>query len=412
MAKNEAIQVTIKYYADEILVTLPIDFNVFIKNICNMLSIPEEKKENFQFSYQNESDLKIYFIKSADDYNLLLKSCQEKKTKILNIQLSEDFNDEKDEIKHKDNKNEIKEISENKNNNKHIIEEEKEIKNDANINNINNIIQINNDIKIKNNSENIPINIDENLEAMEFSYLNAENNIIEENKKNNNNQNNIKNKQIKNNIKNNQLNNQNDPSELNKNFHINCSICKQDKFTDIVYYCSDCKLFFCDTCEIDIGKIHQHCYYKLRNKKQYNELIDSLNSFGNKIQNLNKNIINTGNTIENSVKGLFSEGSKFIGNIGNTIINFFNPNENDVNQNNNNDIGSNELNNPYEAKNEQNQENNKYNPDEINLKSLVMQAKSLYNLSKFNDTDIEKALIQHKGNIEEAVSMLLLDNNF
>ena len=79
MAKNEVIQVTIKYYADEILVTLPIDFNVFIKNICNMLSIPEEKKENFQFSYQNESDLKIYFIKSADDYNLLLKSCQEKK---------------------------------------------------------------------------------------------------------------------------------------------------------------------------------------------------------------------------------------------------------------------------------------------------------------------------------------------
>ena len=110
---------------------------------------------------------------------------------------------------------------------------------------------------------------------------------------------------------------------------------------------------------------------------------------------------------------MFSEGSKFIGNIGNTRINFFNPNENDVNQNNNNnDIGSNELNNPYEAKNEQNQENNNYNPDEINLKSLVMQAKSLYNLSKFNDTDIEKALIQHKGNIEEAVSMLLLDNNF
>lgn len=49
MAKNEAIQVTIKYYADEILVTLPIDFNVFIKNICNMLSIPEEKKKISNF---------------------------------------------------------------------------------------------------------------------------------------------------------------------------------------------------------------------------------------------------------------------------------------------------------------------------------------------------------------------------
>ena len=387
MAKQESINVTIKYYEDEKFVTLPLDFNIFIKNICNMLSIPEEKKENFQFSYQNESDLKIYFIKNAEDYNLLLKTCKEQKTKILNIQLSNDFEDKKNEIKNKED--------------------------NANINNINNIIQINNDNTNKNNSENIPINIDENLEAMEFSYLNADNNIIEKNNNKNNNQ-------INNNINNNQINEQNNPSELNKNFNIDCSICKQNKFTDIVYYCSDCKLFFCDKCEIDIGKIHKHCYYKIRNKKQYNELKDSLNSFGNKFQNLNKNInksiINTGNSIENSVKGIFSEGSKIIGNIGNTIKNFFNSNENDANKNknnNNNDINSNELNNPYEVKNEQKQENkDKNNLNQNQIKSLVMQAKSLYNLSKFNDMEIEKALIQHKGNIEEAVSMLLLDNNF
>ena len=387
MAKQESINVTIKYYEDEKFVTLPLDFNIFIKNICNMLSIPEEKKENFQFSYQNESDLKIYFVKNAEDYNLLLKTCKDKKTKILNIQLSNDFEDKKNEIQNKED--------------------------NANINNINNIIQINNDNSNKNNSENIPINIDENLEAMEFSYLNADNNIIEKNNNKNNNQ-------INNNINNNQINEQNNPSELNKNFNINCSICNQNKFTDIVYYCSDCKLFFCDKCEIDIGKIHKHCYYKIRNKKQYNELKDSLNSFGNKFQNLNKNInksiINTGNSIENSVKGIFSEGSKIIGNIGNTIKNFFNSNENDANKNknnNNNDINSNELNNPYEVKNEQKQENkDKNNLNQNQIKSLVMQAKSLYNLSKFNDMEIEKALIQHKGNIEEAVSMLLLDNNF
>jgi hypothetical protein len=388
MAKQESINLTIKYYEDEKFVTLPLDFNIFIMNICNMLSIPQEKKENFQFSYQNESDLKIYFIKNEEDYNLLLKICKEQKTKVLNIQLSNDFEDKKIEI--------IKNKEDN-----------------ANINNINNIIQINNDNTNKNNSENIPINIDENLEAMEFSYLNADNNIIEKNNNKNNNQ-------INNNINNNQINEQNNPSELNKNFNINCSICNQNKFTDIVYYCSDCKLFFCDKCEIDIGKIHKHCYYKIRNKKQYNELKDSLNSFGNKFQNLNKNInksiINTGNTIENSVKGIFSEGSKIIGNIGNTIKNFFNSNENDANKNknnNNNDINSNELNNPYEVKNEQKQENkDKNNLNQNQIKSLVMQAKSLYNLSKFNDMEIEKALIQHKGNIEEAVSMLLLDNNF
>ena len=391
MDKQKPINLTIKYYDNEKFVTLPLDFNIFIKNICNMLSIPEEKKENFQFSYQNESDLKIYFIKNAEDYNLLLKTCKEQKTKILNIQLSNDFEDKKNEIKNKEDNANINNIN----------------------NNINNIIQINNDNTNKNNSENIPINIDENLEAMEFSYLNADNNIIEKNNNKNNNQ-------INNNINNNQINEQNNPSELNKNFNINCSICNQNKFTDIVYYCSDCKLFFCDKCEIDIGKIHKHCYYKIRNKKQYNELKDSLNSFGNKFQNLNKNInksiINTGNSIENSVKGIFSEGSKIIGNIGNTIKNFFNSNENDANKNknnNNNDINSNELNNPYEVKNEQKQENkDKNNLNQNQIKSLVMQAKSLYNLSKFNDMEIEKALIQHKGNIEEAVSMLLLDNNF
>ena len=41
----------------------------------------------------------------------------------------------------------------------------------------------------------------------------------------------------------------------------------------------------------------------------------------------------------------------------------------------------------------------------------MAQAKNTYNLSQFSDKDIETALIHHKGNIEEAVSMLFSNND-
>ena len=77
-----------------------------------------------------------------------------------------------------------------------------------------------------------------------------------------------------------------------KNFNINCDNCKQKKSSDIVYYCSDCKIFFCEACEDNIGKIHKHCYYKMRNKKQYEGLKNSINTFGKFLDNSNISFMN------------------------------------------------------------------------------------------------------------------------
>ena len=392
MSNPQPICITIKYYGDKKFVELPLDYKVFLNCISSMLGIQKELLGNFQFSYQNNSDLKIYFIKDADDYALFLKICSEQKTKMLDVNFIADM--ESDNINNNndnDNNIEIKENNANENYKESIIEEdEKEIKEEKNI-------QEENNIKNK-NSENIINNIDDDLQSLEFSYFN-------ENKNNNMNKkiiinNNKINKNINNNLNNNII--QNNFSGLNAKFEIFCNICKKQKTSDIIYYCNDCKIFFCDICEVDIGKIHMHCYYKIKNQKQYDEINNKLN--GNKFEqinnNINRSIINGGVSVENSVKEIF-------GNIGKSIKNFFNPDEN-ANNNQINNNNQNELNNPYALKNDNNQSNNIGNIyDPNNLKKLVNQAKTLYNLSEFTDKDIEDALLQNNGNLENAVSMLL-----
>ena len=403
--KPKPITITLKYYNDEKIVELPLKYDDFIKNICSMLIIQIEFVKTFHFYYQNTADLKVYFIKNESDYKLFLKTCSEKNAKVLNIKLSDDNTNNiiiKDN-NNEDSKEDIKEISINNNINykESFIEEEKEEKEEK-INLIDNNI---NHINIsKKNSENIFNNIDDDLEAIEFSMI-SENKNININK----NENNINNININNN---NQINNKIIMPINNDKLNIFCNVCKHNKIIDVVYYCKDCNLFFCETCEIDLGRIHQHCYYKIKNKRQYDEMIKNpdnvniVNQKGNFIQNLNRSNANKGAIIQNSVKEIISEGSKILGNIKTSITNFFNPNEIDDSNN------PNEINNPYEINNYNAKVDNEVNANNENkYKSLVAQAKSKYNLTDITDDEIEKALIQHKGNIDDAVAMLLLKND-
>ena len=403
--KPKPITITLKYYNDEKIVELPLKYDDFIKNICSMLIIQIEFVKTFHFYYQNTADLKVYFIKNESDYKLFLKTCSEKNAKVLNIKLSDDNTNNiiiKDN-NNEDSKEDIKEISINNNINykESFIEEEKEEKEEK-INLIDNNI---NHINIsKKNSENIFNNIDDDLEAIEFSMI-SENKNININK----NENNINNININNN---NQINNKIIMPSNNAKLNIFCNVCKHNKIIDVVYYCKDCNLFFCETCEIDLGRIHQHCYYKIKNKRQYDEMIKNpdnvniVNQKGNFIQNLNRSNANKGAIIQNSVKEIISEGSKILGNLKTSITNFFNPNEIDDSNN------PNEINNPYEINNYNPKVDNEVNANNENkYKLLVAQAKSKYNLTDITDDEIEKALIQHKGNIDDAVAMLLLKND-
>ena len=180
MSNPEEIKTTIEFYGENKFVILPLDYNDFIQRISSMLQIEKEKIENFQFSYQNDSDLKIYFIKNAEDYALFLNTCKEKKTNILNIKSNEMF-DDKEDNEEKDNeikiynKIETKEIHANENQKKNFFGEKKV--NEDNKNNVNQIIINNKD------SGNILNKIDDNLEAMEFSYLDESNIVNNKNKK-------------------------------------------------------------------------------------------------------------------------------------------------------------------------------------------------------------------------------------
>ena len=413
MSYQEPIKASIIFYDQEVYVELPLNYDVFIQNLSNMLQIDKKLIGALQFSYQNFADLKVYLIKNSDDYLLFLKTCAEKNANCLNIQIAEEEKKEEknDSLVINNINEEIKEISVNKNINKEKKEKNEKIENiDIKFNNN----QINNNInKNKKNSDNILNNNEDDLD-LEYSMLSEKENINNRININENIHNHINNNIISQNINNNIIsNNQMNFQASSTKFNLKCDVCMKEKLFDIVYFCKDCDMYFCDACEIEIGKVHKHCYYKIRNKNQYIELKGKEDSipkkFNNMNQALNKSIINNGQTIENSVKGILSEGSKLLGNIGNSIKNFFGSNENDNNQNNNN---QNELNNPYEINNDMRQNNNNGTiPNNNQLKILVAQAKANYNLSDISDIDIERALVQHRGNIDEAVSMLLLNNN-
>ena len=50
-----------------------------------------------------------------------------------------------------------------------------------------------------------------------------------------------------------------------------------------MFYCINCDTNFCEDCEKRLGYNHRHCYYKIKNIKQYEEVLDV------KIDEWNKN---------------------------------------------------------------------------------------------------------------------------
>ena len=91
--------------------------------------------------------------------------------------------------------------------------------------------------------------------------------------------------------------------------------------------------------------------------------------------------------------------------MGDDIKNFFNSKEKD-------EKNPNELINPYSLrnKNKNTEENIVLNNTE--LKKKIEHFKCIYILKNINDIDIERALIQQKGNIDKAFTILLNQNNF
>ena len=371
----EQLNILLKYYDQEIRVTLPTGYNEFINSLCLMLVINNEKIKDFQISYCNNLDKKTYLINNDNDYSLLLNTIKQKNTFVINIELKLD------------------------NQNQNII-----------INNNNNMNKIINKNKKEENKKN---DIENDLEPIELSFSDDESN-----KKDNINFNKYHNN-------NNIINDMNLDYRQNQliNLNMQCNYCKKIQSKGDIFYCRDCSLFFCSNCEQKIGINHPHCYYKIRNKDQFNEIC-LLHNANNSKKNINNDnsLNNNQDNYENPITGILSEGSKIIGEKINSVINFFsNNNQNDDNLNNpyiNNNQNNNNMNNPNinisYIKNDSNNHqinNNVNNGNNNEIKNLVEKAKSQYNLEQMNDDEIERALIVCKGNIDKAVAILLSNHS-
>ena len=76
------------------------------------------------------------------------------------------------------------------------------------------------------------------------------------------------------------------------NFPSYCNICQKFPIVKVMYFCFDCQLNLCEECEKNLGYNHMHCYYKIRNKQQYQEMLKmevQKKEINNNIKEKNKN---------------------------------------------------------------------------------------------------------------------------
>jgi hypothetical protein len=211
----EELYATINYYNQSLRVILPYDYSKFENGLSSMLQISNDILKNLSIYYIDQIDNKQYSIDNSENYWTFLEKVKNKNTNIIYVELANSLE-----------KNEIKNDIQNKNieNDDDLLENpyKESFEEENNINNINNI------------------------------------NIIKEDE-----------------LKFSSLKKQENKNEQNKISNLKCSSCKCDLFLGTVYYCKDCAIFWCTKCEIEKGKTHKHCYYKIRNKSQYEEIFNT-----------------------------------------------------------------------------------------------------------------------------------------
>ena len=111
-----------------------------------------------------------------------------------------------------------------------------------------------------------------------------------------------------------------------------CNACQKFPIVKILYYCNKCELYLCEDCEQNIGYNHRHCYYKIRNKEQYQEMV----KIDSKKEEENNIISQIQNKKKTRMDNLRDKNERFNG-MFNSIFGFFKGSEKNDNNNNNKD---------------------------------------------------------------------------
>ena len=231
----------------EKIVTFPKVYDDLINNIISLFNIPENKKSLLLISY------KILFgdsvnIYSQEEYNnFLQKLSQNDVENILSVCIQESI------------RNKIKSYNEDIYD-KDDDEEEKDDKYDKDDLRTGHVFEKKNEAQ-SNIFSGERLNINKIL-----------NDSFEEGKNDENNINNINNSKDKMDI---MFNNDIVKSVLPPvaSFPTYCNVCQKFPLVKVLYFCLNCQLFLCEDCEKNLGYNHRHCYYKIRNKEQYQEIL-------------------------------------------------------------------------------------------------------------------------------------------
>ena len=208
MESEEKYNIKLNFYGDQAEVVINSDFNSFIKNICNVLKIPQERAKSIILSYNDEDGDNI-LLSNEEDYSIFIEQVKQEVVQELIIEI-------------KDN------IEDNVLNNQKGMEQSK-IKNSCS------------SINISNSNMNSIHNFDN-----QDIFDEEDKKLIEE----------FKDKKF--------------PIE-NFVYYYKCTSCSTYPIILIMYYCDKCNKYLCENC-YKKDKNHCHIMEKIINKFQLDEI--------------------------------------------------------------------------------------------------------------------------------------------
>ena len=238
---NKGEEGIIIYGEYEKIITFPKEYDELLNNILSLFNIPGNKKSLLIISYKSISGDSIKMYSQEDYSNFLQKLSQNDAENILSVFIQEsirnkiksyheDIYDKKDEGEDNYDKEDLRRGN--------VFEKKNEAKSE-----------------IFDGGE---LNINKILNESFEEGKNYENNIN-------------KSKDKINNLFNNDIIKSVLPPGAS--FPSYCNICQKFPIVKVLYFCLNCQLFLCEDCEKNLGYNHRHCYYKIRNKEQYQEIL-------------------------------------------------------------------------------------------------------------------------------------------
>ena len=248
--KNNEEEGIVIYGEYEKILTFPKEYEDFINSIISLFHISKDKKPLLIITYKNIYGDSIKILSREDYSDFLLKLSENEIQNIVFVSIQESI---KSKIKSYREDIYDKDVDDNDNNN------EKE--NELNNNDDDSFLRKGHFFEKKQNNpkseifggRELAINkiLKDNI-GNDENYIDSDNNKIE-------------------NIFNNDIVKSVFPPLTN--FPSYCNICQKFPIVKVMYFCIDCQLNLCEDCEKNLGYNHRHCYYKIRNKEQYQEML-------------------------------------------------------------------------------------------------------------------------------------------